>query len=50
MSQSAAVATTNACNVNIQRRGALLQACSGSKMQKEEVWKEGGEGGGREEV
>lgn len=47
MSQSAAVATTNTRDVNIQRRGALLQACSGSKMQKEEVWKEGGKGGGQ---
>lgn len=44
MSQGAAVAATAARNVNIQRRGALLRACSGSKMQEEEVWKEGGWG------
>lgn len=47
MSQgAAAAAATAARNVNIQRRGALLRACSGSKMQEEEVWKEGGVGGG----
>lgn len=45
MSQGAAAAATAARNVNIQRRGALLRACSGSKMQEEEVWKEGGWGG-----
>lgn len=45
MSQGAAAAATAARNLNIQRRGALLRACSGSKMQEEEVWKEGGWGG-----
>lgn len=42
MSQGAAAVATAARNLNIQRRGALLRACSGSKMQEEEVWKEGG--------